>query len=275
MVKKLRINTIVIVGLILVLCISLVTLFYKNRYVEGANNYNADDFSVALNVKLNGKLGRIVPFPTGSFNILTSSGKTNKSVDFDMNEIVNIKTTYNTDSTGNILDRNIAIKPKSTGTSRNINIGDVIPNRFSLDISFNQTAYKLNSIADLKAQNELEQATDPSKKVSLYNLNVLDNNQNLIITGMGTIYDTNNNKIGTVSMNGSDINNDKSFNIKVDIPTDPKNLLKSYINIIKITFIYPKPIASKTGMPVPPPPIPQSIVNSIPAPSKDYASNKR
>jgi hypothetical protein len=76
-------------------------------------------------------------------------------------------------------------------------------------------------------------------------------------------------------MSGTDINNEKSFNINVDIPTDPENLLKAYINIIKVKFIYPKPLASKTGMAIPPPPLSQSIVDSIPAPSKDYASNKR
>jgi hypothetical protein len=269
MVKKLKINTIIIVGLIFLLCISLFTLFYRNRLFEGIDNDNEDNFAVALNVKLHGKNGRIVPYPNGSFNITTNSGNTNKSLDFDMNEVANIKTTYNKNKDGNILNRIVTIKAVPTSKSNNINVGDVIPNVFSLDISFNQVKYKLKTISDLKATNEL--AINTSQIESTDNLNILDNDSNLIITGIDNVYDKNAKKIGTVS---ADINNEKAFNIKIDIPIDPKDVLKAYIKTINVTFIYPLPLSSKTNMPIPPPPLPQSVVDSIPPPLSSYGQNK-
>jgi hypothetical protein len=64
---------------------------------------------------------------------------------------------------------------------------------------------------------------------------------------------------------------EKAFRIDVNIPTDPKNVLKAFIKEINILFKVPLPI--KTNLPNPPPPPTQAVIDSIPTPTADYASN--
>jgi hypothetical protein len=232
-----------------------------------------DDFKIALNVKLSDKNGRMVPFPKGFYKLTTRSGSSIDNIEFTMNNVVNINTISQVKNNSDILEnRVITIEPKITDDSGNINIKDVIPNSFTFDVSFNQNTYILDSAASLKAENELK--TSSNEKVSTQFLNKIDDNGTLNITALGAIYDTNKKKIGDVSQDSMDTNNEKSFNIKVNVPTNPDDLLKSYIKKMIITFKYPVPTASKTGMPKPPPPIPQGIVDSIPAPNPDYSKNK-
>jgi len=262
MVKKFKINTYIIIGLICLLLVSLFIYAFNIKLIEGLDN-NDDDFTVTFKVQLSNKQGRIIPFPKGSYNIETKSGKKYVNTDFSMNDAVNIKSSCDTDTSGVPLDRIIIIKPIiSDDNDKNTNIQDVIPNQFSIDISFNQYAYKLDTVSDLKATNEL--AKDKSEKVSTTYLNQIDSNGILMISAMGTIYDNNNKKVGNVAMDSTDMNNDKAFNINVNIPPDPKNLLKAYINEVHFTFKYPVPVSSKNNMPLPPPTPPQSVIDNIP-----------
>ena len=262
MVKKFKTNTYIIIGLICLLFVSFFIYVFNIKLIEGLDN-NDDDFSITFKVQLSNKQGRIIPFPKGSYNIETKSGKKYVNTDFSMNDTVNIKTSCDTDTSGVPLDRIIIIKPIfSDNSDKNTNIRDVIPNQFSIDISFNQHAYKLDTVSDLKAVNEL--AKDKSEKVSTTYLNQIDSNGILMITAMGTIYDNNNKKVGNVAMDSTDMDNDKAFNINVSIPSDPKNLLKAYVNEVHFTFTYPVPVSSKNNMPVPPPTPSQAIIDAIP-----------
>ena len=262
MVKKFKINTYIIIGLICLLFVSIFIYVFNIKTIEGLDN-NKDDFTLTLKVQLSNKQGRIIPFPKGSYNVETKSGKKHTNTNFSMNNPVKINTSFDTDDSGLPMNRIIIVKPIiSDDNDKNTNIQDVIPNQFSMDILFNQNAYKLDTISDLKATNEL--ANDKSEKVSTAYLNQIDSNGDLIIIAMGSIYDNNKKKIGNVSMDSADMNNDKAFNINVDIPPNPKNLLKSYINKIKIIFKYPVPVSTKNNMPVPPPTPSQAIIDNIP-----------
>ena len=246
-------------SLIIFGCLSL-TLF-KINIIESATGTgdNTDEFAVAMNITLNGSKGKIVPYPLGSYTVTTSSGKYSATKDFFMNEQATyVKTNYDVDASQNIVNRIVKIVPKDTGGSTNINIGDVITNRFQLDISFNQVEYKLNTLADIKGKN-LTATKD--QQIVADNLNYIDGNNNLNITALGTIYDTKKVKIGEVTQDDTDMNNTKTFFIKMNNPVDTNYKLKSII----ITFMVPLPLIDMSTLPPVPPPIDPGIVKNFPA----------
>jgi len=260
----------IIVGLLIFLGLSLIIQYFNIRLVEGLDG-NKDDFAIALNVKLNDGNGKIVPQPIGSYNVKTTSGGTVFTRDFLMNEVLNVKTTLEKDSNNSVLDRTIEITAIHTNTSdlKDI-VKDIIPNKFALDISFNQVGYVLNTVADLKAAVELRSIGDKedrkkSNDMSIPQLNILTDNGILLIKGIGPIYKVSDSSspIGGVQV---DMNNEKAFKISINIPIDTKNVTKDYVKAILITFKYPVPTSSKTNMPIPPAPLSQSTVDKIPRP---------
>jgi len=253
-------------SLIIFGCLSLT--FFKIKIIEPATSTNnsADDFAVSMNIKLNSSKGKIVPYPLGSYTVTTSSGQYSATTDFSMNQPAHLKTTYDVDASQNIVDRIITITPKNTGGSTNINIGDVITNRFQLDISFNQVEYKLSTLADVKGKNLL---LPKDKQIVADNMNYIDPNNNLIITALGTIYNSNKGKIGDVTQDDTDMNNTKSYSIKMLNPSDTDYKLKS----IKITFVVPLPMLDVSTLPPVPPGVDSSISKNFPAanPNLNYS----
>jgi len=263
--KRTFLNKYVIIVLLLIL---LSGLFYYIfcRSVEGLENDNQDDFAVALNVVLNNKNGILVPKPNGSFNVSSSSSTFKNEMDFSMNNVALISAFAYRDMSGNFANRTITIKPISTNNEdKTGNTGDVIPNHFKLDISFNKIVYKLDTVSDIKSINQSEK--DKKKHLPIDFLNKISNDGILNITSIGPIYDSNNVKIGKVNLDSNDSNNEKSFEIKVDIPTDPKNLTKDYIKQILITFKSPIDMKDKLNLPTPPKPIDQSTIDNMKRPS--------
>jgi hypothetical protein len=260
----------IIAGLLIFLGLSLIIQYFNINLLEGLDG-NKDEFSIALNVKLTGKNGNLVPHPLGSYNVKTISGSKVSTYDFSMNEVLKINTTLEKDSSDKVFNRTIEIIPINTNSiTATETVRDVIPNHFALDISFNQVGYILDKVADLKAAVELraigsEKDRSKSNDMSIPQLNILTDNGILLIKGMGAIYRINepSNPIGGVQ---TDMNNEKAFKITINIPTDPNNLLKAYVNAILITFKYPVPSASMTNMPIPPAPLSQSTIDNIPRP---------
>jgi len=207
--------------------------------------------------------GKVIPQPYGNYSISTKSGKFSKSVDLSLNSPTVVSTNFDVDSSNNIVNRTVTIAPK-VGPSKLeycgslstlccspypdcVNpastkfkspqccdpvYGDVIPNIFDLDISFNQVTYQLQS----------EDTVAVSSKLPKY-LNYIDNSLNLIINGMGTIYDNSNSNIGTVGTDIKDANNKKSFAIKITNPVNTYYNIKSII----ITFVVPLPTTDKAS----------------------------
>ena len=131
----------IILALSLIIFGTLSLTFLKINIIEGLDesSKNTDEFSIGLKIDLNNKKGRIVPYPLGSYTVTTTSGKYSATTDFSMNQPATyIKTKYDVDASKNIVNRIVTISPKNTGGSSNINIGDVITNRFVIDISFNK-----------------------------------------------------------------------------------------------------------------------------------------
>jgi hypothetical protein len=221
----------IILALTLIIFGCLCLTFLKIRIIEGATatGNNTDEFDITMNIILSDNRGKIVPHPLGSYTVTTNSGQYLKIVDFSMNNPITITTTYDVDVSQNIVDRNITIIPKDTGGSKNISIGDVITNQFKLEIVFKQIEYKLNTVAEIKAKNL------PSD-----NLNFIDENKNLIITALGTIYDASKNKIGDVTQDEEDIDNTKMYVINMKNPLEVNYKLKSII----IKFFIPLPVIS-------------------------------
>jgi hypothetical protein len=251
----------IILGLSLIIFASLSLTFFKIRIIEGSQDRNADDFKVSLKINLSDKNGRVVPYPLGSYTLKTDSGKYSKTVDFSMNEVASIKTIYDVDASGNISDRIVTITPKNTGGSNNPNIGDSITKRFKLDISFNQITYKLVTFAELKAKDQLSGlggAPEPDPTNKSGHLNFIDSDNNLVITGIGSIYDKAKKNIGDVSLDNSDMNNEKTFLIDMRNPANIDYKLKS----IQIRFRTPLPLTAQ--VPAAPPPIDPAIIKKIP-----------
>jgi hypothetical protein len=245
-------------SLIIFGCLSLT--FFKINIIEGASSTsnNADDFSVAMNITLNSSKGKIVPYPIGSYTVTTTSGKYSATTDFSMNKpAVYVKTNYDVDASKNIVNRIITVSPKDTGGSTNINIRDVITNKFILDISFNQIGYKLNTMADLKARD-----------LPYENLNYIDGNNNLIITSLGAIYDKNKKKIGSVNMDDTDMNNEKTYAIVMENQEDRFLDIKKII----ITFIIPLPLLA--SVPAAPPPIDPKLIAKLPKLDPNMSDDK-
>jgi hypothetical protein len=257
-----------ILALSLIIFGSLSLTFFKINIIEAATSTNndADDFAVAMNIKLNSSKGKIVPYPLGSYTVTTSSGQYSATTDFSMNQTAQIKTKYDIDASQNIVDRIITIAPKNTGGSTNINIGDVITNRFQLDISFNQIEYKLNTLADIKGKNL---TAKKDQQVIADNLNYIDANNNLNITALGTIYNANKGKIGEVTQDDTDTNNTKTYAIKMLNPSDTNYKLKSII----IKFMVPVPAIDMESLPPVPPGVDPSISKNFPAanPNLNYS----
>ena len=247
----------IIVALSLLIFLSFLISYFNIKIFEGATSKNQDDFSVNMNIKLNNSKGKIVPYPLGSYTVTTTSGKYSKTMDFSMNQPVFITSNYDIDASQNIVNRIITISPKNTGGSKNINIGDVITNKFVLDISFNNVAYKLDTVADLK-----------SKNMPTEYLNRIDNNNNLIITSLGTIYDKNKKKIGSVNADDSDINNEKTYAVAMENTED------KYLDIKKIiiTFIIPLPLLSFA--PAAPPPNDPKLIAKLPKLDPNMSNDK-
>jgi hypothetical protein len=221
-----------------------------------------DDFTINLKVDMLNKGGLIVPHPYGSYTVSTTSGKHSISTDISMNNPIYIKTTLDVDGSNNIMNRTVTIKPKSTGvvpycgslsetagTDCDPNKGDVIPNVFTLDISFNQVTYQLETIASLKA-----------KELPYKYINHIDSNRNLLISVTGPIYDSTRNKIGDVNLDTTDMYNENSFSITVQ---NPKNTYFN-LNSIVITFIVMLPIATLAPT-APPAGATSSLMNKLPA----------
>lgn len=256
MAKKISSFFYIALGLSIIIFVSLFMSYFK--IIEGDQNSNKDDFVAFLKINLGTSRGKVVPFPLGSYTLTTTSGKHSNTVDFSMNRVVSVNTNYDVDSGQNIMNRKIIIKPKDTGGSNNINIGDVIPKKFELDISFNQMTYSLTSMAELKG-----------KDMPYENLNYIDGDQNLNITAIGSIYDNNKNIIGNVSMDSKDMDNQKSFIINIQNPQLVDFKLKSIV----VTFIIPLPMGAQLGIPVPPP-IDSRVMSKIPKldPDAEYSS---
>jgi hypothetical protein len=292
MVKRFNYLKLIIILSLIIFFIYLLLNHFNSKIYEGATTSkgNEDDFTVALNVKLsNYKNGRIVPFPKGSYTLTTESGKSTQEIYFTMNEPASVTTYYSTDpTTKKMLNRIITISPTDTGGSDNINVKDIIPNNFELDISFNQVTYQLESLSSITSRN----LTPGSKSdTSMSELNYIDRDNTLIITGIGNIYDTKHNQIGSVSMDNNDMYNQKSFKIIVN---NPKNVLqnigvnettkeiqydytKAAINKIEVHFIVPEPIqvSSPTQIGGGPEKVAaaQALIPELN--TTDYAANKR
>jgi len=252
MVRKTKIGNFIILGLLLIIFAMLFFYYFYFKTIEGMSV--EDDFSVSLNVKLNDRSqGKMVPFPNGSYNVSTTSGNTNSTLDFSMNSVATINTTCEHDASGNPLNRIITISPVITTSDKKndesdcIIYQDVLPNVFLLDISFNQNTYVLETISDIKASNQIN--SDKSNQLSFQELNTIDSNGDMNLKAIGPIY-YNSVSIGKVDADNSDPFNEKSFKIKVDLtPVIPVQNCKAYINKIKITFKYPIPTLSKISGP--------------------------
>jgi len=250
----------IILALSLIIFGTLSLTFFKINIIEGANtsSKNTDEFSIGIKIDLNSKKGKIVPYPLGSYKVSTSSGKYSATTDFSMNQpAAYVKTNYDVDNSNKIVDRIITISPKDTGGSTNINIGDVITNRFVIDINFNNVAYKLNTIEDLK-----------SKGVSTDNLNYIDKNNNLIITTLGTIYDKNKGKIGSVNMDDTDIYNDKMYVINMENKDD------KFLDIKKIIIRFMIPLPLSAYSPAAPPPNDPKLIAKLPKLDPNMSNDK-
>jgi len=248
----------IILALSLIIFGSLSLTLFKINIIEGATTSNTDEFSVAMNINLNSSKGKIVPYPKGLYTVTTTSGKYSATTDFSMNQPATyIKTNYDLDASNNIVNRIITIAPKDTGGSSNINIRDTITNKFTVDISFNQIGYKLNTLADLKA-----------KELPSDNLNYIDGNNNLIITSLGTIYDKNKKKIGSVNMDDTDINNEKTYAVVMENQEDRFLDIKKII----ITFIIPLPLLA--SVPAAPPPIDPKLIAKLPKLDPNMSDDK-
>lgn len=259
MVKRSR-YIIYIIGLIIIICISLFIQSLKISILEGATatNSSKDNFTVYMNVKTYNSQGKIVPYPLGSYKLTTTSGKYSETRDFSMNVPLKIKTNYDVNASNNIVNRIINISPSYSNMkigecTHNINICNSFANQFEIDISFNEIEYKLNSMADLIARNL------PST-----NLNFIDDNNNLLITAIGTIYDKNKTNIGEVSMDGTDSNNQKSYVIKLANPNDINYKIKNII----ITFIFPIPLTDMSSLGLPPAASP-AVMSKLKQPDPD------
>jgi hypothetical protein len=254
MVKKNGFYSYIIIGLLIFLGLSLIIQYFNIKILEGLDG-NKDDFTVALNVKLSDRNGKIIPQPIGSYEIKTKSAGfldqgTRATYDFSMNKVLKVDTIFDKDENNNAKDRTIFIEAKRTNSNEFKDlVKDVIPNKFKLDITFNNVGYILKTVADLKAANKLlavkkEQNNEkitPAEPIPL--LNVLRPDGLLLIQGVGSIYkvDTNNmndnsNPVGNVQ---NDMNNEKAFNITVNVPSDPENLSKAFISVITILFKSP------------------------------------
>jgi hypothetical protein len=224
MAKKSNFLLYIIIGLLLIICISLYFQYIKNKIFEGATSINInDDFTVSLDVQLSGKNGRLVPFPIGSYALSTTSGMQRKTIDFSMNsDPVTVNTYYQVDASGVKLPRAITVVPIETGISKDINEQDIIPNKFKLTIEFKQVLYKLTSFSEKKAQETVNSEKRDNKRS-----NYIDANKTLIISGIGAIYDKNGNTIGNASKDSSNMENEKIFIIEVNKP-DISNNVASY-----------------------------------------------
>ena len=250
----------IILALSLIIFGTLSLTFFKINIIEGADasSKNTDEFSIGMKIDLNSKKGKIVPYPLGSYTVTTTSGKYSATIDFSMNQpAAYVKTKYDVDASKKIVDRIITISPKDTGGSTNINIGDVITNKFILDISFNNVAYKLDTIEDLK-----------SKGVSTDNLNYIDNNNNLIITTLGTIYDKNKGKIGNVNADDTDIYNDKTYVINMENKED------RFLDIKKIIIRFMIPLSLLAYAPAAPPPNDPKLIAKLPKQDPNMSNDK-
>ena len=78
--------------------------------------------------------------------------------------------------------------------------------------------------------------------------------------------DNKNVKIGKVNLDSKDTNNLKSFEIRVDVPTDPKDLTKDYIKKINLVFKRIIPLMENPNLPEMPEPLDPSILKSLPRP---------
>jgi len=260
MAKKSEYLFYIILALSLIIFGTLSLTFFKINIIEGANatSNNTDEFSVGLKIDLNNKKGRIVPYPLGSYTVTTRSGKYSATTDFSMNQpAAYIKTKYDVDASKKIVDRLITIAPKDTGGSTNINIGDVITNRFILDISFNNVAYKLDTIEDLK-----------SKGMPIDFLNYIDDKNNLIITTLGTIYDKNKGKIGSVNADDNDLYNDKTYVINMENKED------KFLDIKKIIIRFMIPLSLFAYAPAAPPPVDPKLIAKLPALDPNMSNDK-
>jgi len=256
----------IILGLMCVLLLSLIIGYFKNKFmVEGADfNNNKDNFTVSLNVVTSTSNGLIDPFPNGTYTLETSSGNYKNSVDFSMNQPTMVKAFYSVDMSNNVSNRVITIYPKKTKntSSPTTNRGDVIPNQFTLDISFNEMTYKLSlpaeqilnvsSIQTSPSDNKITPA--PTTKPPSY-ANYIDRTNNLIITGIGNIYDRRKINIGSVSMDNKDMNNQKTFLITMK---NSENINYN-LNKIIITFTLPIPVLDAI-----PPMMDSKIIKQIP-----------
>jgi len=218
--------------------------------VETLDNKNSDNFSLSLNVVLEKRNGIILPYPAGLFTVTTMSGKNDRNsvtMDFSMNDTVNVVTSYNTDTSNNILDRKIIIKPKETyiDPEKSSYIDNVIPTAFTLKITFDKIYYKLGDL------------TIPEDKKS--KSNYIDSNNNLIIADQGTIYDNNNVKIGNAGLDTSDPSERKTYTITIDTPND-----EIFIETITILFIIP---ISKADLMMPELPALPAIPKVMPPPA--------
>jgi len=265
--QKSKILLYIILGLV---CISLLSLFigyFKNKYItEGADfNNNKDNFAVSLNVITNNSNGLLDPFPNGTYILETSSGNYKSSMDFSMNQLAKINTFYAVDTSNNVSNRVVTIYPKKTTTTTTKstkNTGDVIPNQFTLDISFNEMTYKLllpaeqilnvSSVQTSPTDNSITPA--PTTKPPS-NANFIDGTNNLIITGIGSIYDKRKNNIGSVTMDNKDMNNQKTFLITMKNSDN----INFNLNKIIITFTLPVPVLDKM-----PPMMDSKIIKQIP-----------
>jgi hypothetical protein len=248
-----------IIILLFVICFCIYLQTFKSTFIEGATSTinDADDFTIFMNIKLKNSKGYVVPQPLGNYTVKTTSGKFSITEDFSMNEPKLIKTHYDVDEKKNIVNRNITIIPSYNGLKpgeckKNINICNTFPNKFDLDISFNQIEYKFETMANLIAAN----------RPASY-LNYIDPDNNLIITSIGTIYDKKKNNIGDVSMDGNDMNNQKSFIIKMQNNNNEEFDIKKII----ITFMVPLPFMD--AVPYMPPAVDPKIIKSIPPPDPD------
>jgi hypothetical protein len=202
---------------------------------------NEDAFTVCLNVKLKTVAGRVIPYPYGSYGLFTSSGKYESRTDFSMNEPSYLITEYDIDGSKNIVDRKIIIYPKRTvsmpycypkeeprDSPCDPNQGDIIPNMFVLDVSFEKFSptYQLLTIGDPSSNNTIKQRV-------------------LTINSMGTVYDSEQQKIGSVSGDTLDVTNKKIYVLSIDNPTN------TYYNLqgIVFNFTVPIPLDQKVALP--------------------------
>jgi hypothetical protein len=100
------------------------------------------------------------------------------------------------------------------------------------------------------------------------NLNYIDGNNNLIITSLGAIYDKNKKKIGSVNMDDTDMNNEKTYAIVMENQEDRFLDIKKII----ITFIIPLPLLA--SVPAAPPPIDPKLIAKLPKLDPNMSDDK-